>query len=185
MKNIVEIKNVKNVVTEQVGTLYLIASKDREATNLDKVEHQGLSIFFRPEGDSMPTYVKSFVFMQLEAVQMRRGSLTIMRDIGYILDVSNLTLDILCLDTGMEFEPKPDSLFGNQKITRTLFSLEFTDNKGYDLLNAESKQNRHNMTGFRLAIAKAFTEMINITDDSIVPSRFPEEANVLEIDYKL
>lgn len=184
MKNVVEIKNVKNVVTEDMGTLYLIASKDKEATYNDNVVHQGLSVFFRPEGEICAKYVKSFVFMDLEAKLMRRGKMQIVRDIGYILDVSNLTMDIICLESGMDNRVSNDSMFGTQKVTRVVFSLEYTD-LGYDNLSKEANENRHNMCGFRLAVAKAFNEMVNITDDSIVPCIFPGEANVVEFDYKV
>lgn len=181
MKNIVEIKNVKNTVTEEMGTLYLIGSKDLDATNNDKVVHQGLSIFFKPEGSISAKYVKSFVFMNVEAKLMRRGRINTIRDIGYFLDVQNLTLDIMCLESDITSN---DSMFGTQKITRAVFSLEYND-QGYANLVEEASYNRNNMCGFRLAISKAFSDMVNITNDSIVPTTFPEEAHVVEFDYKV
>lgn len=184
MKNIVEIKNVKNTVTEEMGTLYLIGSKDLDATNNDKVVHQGLSIFFKPEGSISAKYVKSFVFMDLEARLMRRGKIQTIRDIGYFLDVQNLTLDIMCLESEITDVISNDSMFGTQKITRTVFSLEYND-QGYANLLKEASYHRNNMCGFRLAIARAFNDMVNITNDSIVPTTFPEEAHVVEFDYKV
>jgi hypothetical protein len=184
MKNVVEIKNVKNVVTEDIGTLYLIASIDKEAKQNNNVIHQGLAIFFKPEGEISPTYVKSFIFTDLEAKLMRRGKMQTVRDIGYFLDVQNLTMDIMCLESGMDNRISNDNMFGTQKITRTVFSLEYTD-LGYDHLLVGANDNRHNMCGFRLAVSQAFNSMVNITDDSIVPCTFPEEANVVEFDYKV
>ena len=181
MQNIVEIKNVKNVVTEEIGTMYLIASKDREAVQCDNVNHQGLSIFFRPDGEKVE-YVKSYVFTDQEARLMRRGRINTIRDIGYYLDVTNATMDIICLESGMDKRISNDSMFGTQKITRVVFSLEFTD-LGHDKLVAEARENMGDMCGFRLAVSKAFNEMVNITDDTIVPTIFPDEANVLEFDY--
>lgn len=181
MKNIVEIKNVKNVVTDEIGTLYLLASKDKEAVQCDNVNHQGLSIFFKPQ-DGRVEYVKSYVFTDQEARLMRRGKINTIRDIGYYLDVTNATMDIICLESGMDKRISNDSMFGTQKITRVVFSLEFTD-LGHDKLVAEAKENRSDMCGFRLAVSKAFTSMVNITDDTIVPTIFPREANVLEFDY--
>ena len=181
MTNIVEIKNVKNVVTEEIGTIYLIASKDAEAVKADNVHHQGLSIFFRPEGKEVK-YIKSYVFTDMEARMFRRGRMNTMRDIGYFLNVTNATMDIICLENAMESRVDNDSMFGTQKITRVVFSIEFTD-LGHDKLVAEAKENRSDMCGFRLAVSKAFNEMVNITDDTIVPTIFPDEANVLEFDY--
>ena len=181
MKNIVEIKNVKNVVTDEIGTLYLIASKDKEAVQCDNVNHQGLSIFFKPK-DGRVEYVKSYVFTDQEARLMRRGRINTIRDLGYYLDVTNATMDIICLESGMDKRISNDSMFGTQKITRVVFSLEFTD-LGHDKLVSEAKENTGDMCGFRLAVSEAFTSMVNITEDTIVPTIFPEEANVREFDY--
>ena len=182
MKNIVEINNVKNVVTEDIGTLYMIASVDKEAYQLDDVKHQGLSIFFRPEGEIYARYVKSFVFTDREARLMRRGKINCIRDLGYFLDVENLTLDIMCLESGMNNTVSRDNMFGTQKITRVVFSLEYND-KGYTKLEKQALENRNHMCGFRYAVHTAFTSMINITDDTIVPSIFPGEGTVTEYNF--
>ena len=181
MKNIVEIKNVKNVVTEDIGTLYLIGSVNKEAVEADCVKHLGLSIFFRPNGDIYAKYIKSFVFTDVEAKLVRRGRMTTIRDIGYFLDLSNVTMDIICLESGMDKRVNNDSMFGTQKVTRVVFNLEY-DETGYMKLSDEASKNR-NMAGFRLAVSKAFRDMVNITDDSIVPTIFPGEGNVVTFDY--
>lgn len=181
MKNIVEIKNVKNVVTEDLGTMYLIASKDKEAVQCNNVNHQGLSIFFQPK-DGRVQYVKSYIFTDQEVRLMKRGRINTIRDIGYYLDVTNTTMDIICLESGMDKRISNDSMFGTQKITRAVFNLKFTD-LGHDKLVAEATENRSDMCGFRLAVSEAFTSMVNITDDTIVPTVFPDEASVLEFDY--
>ena len=161
--------------------MYLIASKDREAVQCDNVNHQGLSIFFRPDGKKVE-YVKSYVFTDQEARLMRRGRINTIRDIGYYLDVTNATMDIICLESGLSKIVSNNGMFGTQQITRVVFHLE-TTRLGHDKLEAEAKENRGYMCGFRLAIAKAFTDMVNITEDTIVPTVFPMEANVLEFNY--
>lgn len=181
MKNIVEIKNVRNEVTNEVGTLYLLASVDKEALQCNNVNFQGLSIFFKPE-DGRVQYVKSYVFTDQEVRLMRRGRINTIRDLGYYLNVTNTNMDIICLESGMDKRVSNDSMFGTQKITRVIFSLEFTD-LGHDKLVSEAKENRSDMCGFRLAVSEAFTSMVNITDDTIVPTIFPDEASVLEFDY--
>lgn len=183
MTNIVEIKNVKNVVTEEIGTIYLIASKDAEAVKADNVHHQGLSIFFRPEGKEVK-YIKSYVFTDMEARMFRRGRMNTMRDIGYFLNVTNATMDIICLENAMESRVDNDSMFGTQRITRVVFSIEFTD-KGREKLVQEAEENVRYMCGFTQAISRAFGHMVNITDDTIVPTIFPEEAKVETYDYML
>lgn len=182
MTNIVEIKNVKNVVTEEIGTLYLIGSKDAQAVLLDNVHHQGLSIFFRPEGKDIK-YIKSYVFTDEEARMFKRGRMHTMRDIGYFLDVKNTTLDIICLETAMESRID-DSQFGTQRINRVVFSLEFND-KGREKIIAEADYNLRYMCGFTQAVSRAFGEMVNITDDTIVPSIFPTETKMETYNYVL
>ena len=181
MKNIVEIKNVKNVVTDERGTLYLLASKDKEAVQCDNVNHQGLSIFFKPEGGRVE-YVKSYVFTDQEVRLVIRGKIDTIKDIGYYLNFTNGTMDIICLESGLDKRVSNDSMFGTQKITRVVFNLEITV-LGHDKLAEEAKENRSYMCGFRLAVSKAFNEMVNITEDTIVPTVFPGEANVLEFNY--
>ena len=104
MKNIVEIKNVKNVVTDEIGTLYLIASKDKEAVQCDNVNHQGLSIFFKPEGGRVE-YVKSYVFTDQEVRLVIRGKIDTIKDIGYYLNFTNGTMDIICLESAFPAPP--------------------------------------------------------------------------------
>lgn len=181
MKNIVEIKNVKNVVTNERGTLYLLASKDKEAVQCDNVNHQGLSIFFKPEGGRVE-YVKSYVFTDQEVRLVIRGKIDTIKDIGYYLNFTNGTMDIICLESGLSKIVSNDGMFGTQQITRVVFHLE-TTSLGHDKLEAEAKENKGYMCGFRLAIAKAFTDMVNITEDTIVPTVFPREAKVLEFNY--
>lgn len=181
MKNIVEIKNVRNGVTNEVGTLYLLASVDKEALQCNNVNYQGLSIFFKPE-DGRVQYVKSYVFTNQEVRLMRRGRINTIRDLGYYLNVTNTNMDIICLEGGIDKRVSNNSMFGTQKITRVIFSLEFTD-LGRDKIVSESKENMGDMCGFRLAVSEAFTSMVNITDDTIVPTIFPDEASVLEFDY--
>ena len=181
MKNVIEIKNVRNVNNDVEGILYLIGSVDVEATKCDNVNHYGLSVFFRPYDDDIKAqYIKSFVLTTGETRLFRRGKINIIKDIGYILSVQNTTLDIICL--GYANTTSKENHFSNQKINRATFEL-MTDGEGYDKLVEETKIAREDMCGFRLAVSKAFGTMLNITEDSIVPSIFPGEANVVEFDY--
>lgn len=181
MKNIVEIKNVRNVDNNKEGSIYLIGSVDKEAFHNDCAKYYGLSVFFRhyEEGEKAQ-YVKSFVLSIDEMKLLRRGKINIVRDIGYILTTYNTTLDIICL--GSSIHVVHDQHFSTQKVDRATFEL-LTDGDGYNLLVEESQRERHEMCGFRLAISKALNTMLNITEDSIVPSLFPGEANVVEMNY--
>lgn len=182
MKNIVEIKNVKCEATEEIGTMYIIASEDRDAVMNESLEHVGVSIFFQPEGEKVE-YIKSFILTEGEARHMRRGVVNTIRDIGYILNLNATYLDILELTGIAQSTRDAYSPFSKEKILRATFTLKYND-AGMNKLNAEyDKDRRNHKNGFRLAFSKALGDMMNCTDDSIVPTIFPGEANVLEFDY--
>lgn len=182
MKKVVEIQNVLSEGTRETGTLYLIGSVSHEAVQIDKVEHYGLCVFFRPEG-KMAQYIKSYVLTTREVNYIRRGHVDVIRDLGYLLSVSGLTLDVMTLTNNVTKEAD-ESQFSTQLLKRATFSLQY-DTIGERKLLKEQKIKSVNRCGFQLAMQSAIGEYLNITDDSIVSSIFPGEASVDTYNYIL
>lgn len=180
---LVEIKNVRCEATDEVGTIYLVGSVDKDAYDLECIKHYGLSIFFRPEDESTASYVKSFVLTKNEKSLLKRGSATTIRDIGYILDVQNCRLDLIQL-LGVSQPTTEPGFWNREKILRSTFTLEHND-EGMARLNEEYNKHSYNKAGFRKALSSALMakEMLNITEDSILPTRLLGEVTCMTYDY--
>lgn len=183
MTNVIEVKNVRNIVTGKSGTLYLIGSVDAEEYKYGFSEHYGLSLFFKPFNREDIIHVKSLVLTDTEKRALSRGMITIIRDICKILDVQDTTLQIINL-TGYSTDLKED-MWQEERIARTIFTLE-TNPEGLEKIGEEQESDhRYQKCGFRNAVSKALRDHINITEDTIVPHVFPKEYELHSLNYFL